>query len=119
MVKRQTRMIVLRAIIAGLSSAQHSKEDADADQAILRYIAPYLFILEFDRGIPVYHLAGDALRSSLGFDPNGKCFYVNWNADTHASLDKFFRTSLEGKRSFFVLSKGHRRALGPVNFESI
>ena len=111
-------MLALRAVIAGLKNSQPHGA-ADANDAILRSITPHIFILEFEQGLPSYRLAGGAIQAALGFDPQGKSFYVNWNSSGHGQLDLFFRAAIKTCRPFCIYSTGERSEADSMRFESV
>lgn len=70
----------------------------------LRALAPHLFLLEMARDQPIYRLAGGAVQSVLGADPRGRCYYDDWQGDTHPTLRSFFQTAIQARCPFHILS---------------
>ena len=99
-VRGRAALEAIRAIMAGASR----KAAVPPDDGSLRPLAPHLFVLDMERGCPVYRLAGSAVRCGFGVNPHGRSYYENWSSDAHSALQSFFDAALEAGCAFHVFS---------------
>jgi hypothetical protein len=80
---------------------------ADPDMATIERLAPHIFVLECEAGgPPLYRCAGSAIQDVLGFNPQGRAFYENWDAAARLGLQPYFDRSAECHWAIRVSSIG-------------
>jgi hypothetical protein len=89
-------------------------------KASLEQLAPRIFVLEMnDDGLPIYRLAGRAVRNLFGADLTGKTFYSHWSDDSHKLLQAYFDASAASHRPFCLFSQRLKGTSAPDQLQTL
>lgn len=102
---------------AGVSG---SRRTASSGSALLKRLAPYIFLLEWDPPSgATYWLVGSALQRIIGRNPQSESYYAGWSREAQVTLTSLLHLAVGAHRPLFLSACGSSARRGEIEFENV